>query len=116
MRKSNFVGAKSFRLNKAFFSLEQMLRDIYMIFMPHCSAKNAMKIWFGLQWDAPLKIFSDENRIKLILTNLIFNALKYTERGKVELKVFWEENQYKTGGRMRFKIRDTGRGMSEKEM
>jgi len=52
-------------------------------------------------------LYTDENRLKQILVNLIGNALKFTERGSVEVAAESSE------GSLRLKFKDTGSGMSE---
>jgi signal transduction histidine kinase len=49
-------------------------------------------------------------RFKQVITNLVGNAIKFTEKGEVELRVA------RVGNRLRISIRDTGIGMSPEEM
>jgi PAS domain S-box-containing protein len=53
----------------------------------------------------PQFIWTDEIRIKQILINLLSNALKFTDRGEIELKI------EKLNGGLRFSVRDTGIGI-----
>ena len=41
--------------------------------------------------DIPYLLYGDEIRLKQVLTNLLTNAVKYTEEGNVILKVDWKE-------------------------
>ena len=56
----------------------------------------------------------DPIRLKQILANLLGNAVKFTERGEVELKVVHEPLEEKRG-RLRISVRDTGIGISESQ-
>lgn len=54
-------------------------------------------------------VMGDENRLLQVLTNLIFNAIKFTEHGQIAVRV---ERQ---GDFVRFSIRDSGIGIAEKD-
>jgi signal transduction histidine kinase/CheY-like chemotaxis protein len=58
----------------------------------------------------PLKVRGDAGRLRQILTNLIGNAVKFTEKGSVSLQVSREEED---GERviLRFVVRDSGIGI-----
>jgi len=55
----------------------------------------------------PEKVWGDALRIRQILLNLLSNALKFTEQGRVELALM------RYGDRLRFRVSDTGPGMAE---
>ena len=56
-----------------------------------------------------INIFSDKRRVEQILLNLVNNALKFTEKGKVEVKVV------KKDGNIEVIIRDTGIGIKKED-
>jgi signal transduction histidine kinase len=56
--------------------------------------------------ETPLKVVSDERKIRQILTNLLSNAVKFTESGSVHVSV------RATDGEMEIDVRDTGIGIS----
>jgi len=65
----------------------------------------------GLEFDAriapdmPRYIVGDPTRLRQVLINLLVNAVKFTERGSVELRIATDD------GRIHFSVRDTGIGM-----
>ena len=71
----------------------------------------------GLQFDLQLgenlpgAIVGDATRLRQILVNLIGNAIKFTEKGRVELSVHCAERTAKKAV-MHFTVTDTGIGMS----
>jgi CheY-like chemotaxis protein/nitrogen-specific signal transduction histidine kinase/ABC-type amino acid transport substrate-binding protein len=77
-------------------------------------------IEFELQLDEniPSMLFGDELRIKQILNNLLSNAFKYTDSGKVLLSVTAEyEGQLDVPQvTIVFSVKDTGQGMTEEQV
>jgi len=65
---------------------------------------------FDTSGDIPRYIFGDDIRLKQILTNLCGNAVKFTGRGYVSLRVIALDET------ILFEIKDTGRGISKNEM
>lgn len=64
--------------------------------------------------DVPAQVRGDVQRLRQILTNLLFNAIKFTERGEVVLRVMREREE---AGRtwLRFSVTDTGIGISPEQ-
>ncbi|MDR2569057.1 MAG: GAF domain-containing protein, partial [Oscillospiraceae bacterium] len=62
----------------------------------------------------PSVLIGDELRLKQILNNLLSNAFKYTDAGKVTLSVSSAESDECTT--LVFDVRDTGYGMTEKQV
>ncbi|MCL2663699.1 MAG: ATP-binding protein [Oscillospiraceae bacterium] len=84
---------------------------------------NVMRIYgklieFELQVDEmlPDRLIGDEIRIKQILSNLLSNAFKYTDIGKVTLSFVSETRQAEEGVTLVLIVRDTGRGMTDKQL
>lgn len=61
--------------------------------------------------DAELPFRTDEFRLKQILSNLISNAIKFTEEGSVEIGLRMADQRT-----LEFFVKDTGIGMSREEM
>jgi len=65
--------------------------------------------------DAPRRVVGDPGRIRQVLTNLAGNALKFTEQGRVLIRVGWQplaDGQVE----IRFAVEDTGIGISEENL
>jgi len=58
----------------------------------------------------PLGVRGDDKRLRQILINLLGNAIKFTEKGGVTLKISYD------GKNMRFQIEDTGVGIALEEI
>lgn len=91
------------------YKTSAMLTDV--INMTYVKAKEkglSFDVFVGK--DIPRKLYGDEIRVKQILTNVLNNAVKYTEEGSVTLSV----NYDKLGGdkgRLRISVADTGMGI-----
>lgn len=56
------------------------------LFEPAATAKG-LKLALSIDADAPFSILTDRLRVERILTNLLGNALKFTERGQITLQI-----------------------------
>ena len=84
--------------------LARLCDDLASTFQPIAGQKR-LELAFHLADDAPTTIDTDPTRIQQILTNLIANALKFTEHGGVTVEVA------RAGERVTFAVRDTGIGI-----
>jgi signal transduction histidine kinase/ligand-binding sensor domain-containing protein/CheY-like chemotaxis protein len=68
---------------------------------------------YTLQSDLPDGVFTDETRLRQVLLNLLGNAVKFTEAGRVAFRV-WEiqPRPAPDRARVRFEVADTGAGMT----
>jgi signal transduction histidine kinase/CheY-like chemotaxis protein len=75
-------------------------------------------IVFDLQADEniPLTLSGDELRIKQILNNLLSNAFKYTNSGKVSLSITVEHGWNAAWVTLVFRVSDTGQGMTSEQL
>jgi signal transduction histidine kinase/CheY-like chemotaxis protein/PAS domain-containing protein len=75
-------------------------------------------IVFDLQLDEkiPMTLSGDELRIKQILNNLLSNAFKYTETGKVSLSITVEYGDDPAWVTLVFRVSDTGQGMTREQL
>ncbi|WP_232090645.1 ATP-binding protein [Billgrantia diversa] len=65
--------------------------------------------------DVPSLLRGDPLRIRQVLTNLIHNALKFTEQGEVIVRVMLEEQNSQGRALLRVSISDTGIGLTPQE-
>ncbi|TWI74207.1 PAS domain S-box-containing protein [Desulfobotulus alkaliphilus] len=93
------------------FDLEKLMEDFSSAMVTRAEEK-------GLGWqtaidpDVPRLLRGDPGRLRQILTNLAGNALKFTEKGEVQVRVALEDKDGH-GVRLRFEVEDTGMGIPE---
>ncbi len=75
---------------------------------PRAHAKN-IEIVAVAAADVPVSIRIDDLRLRQVLTNLVGNAIKFTERGGVRIDVTVQEGRERRF--LRFEVRDTGVGV-----
>ncbi|NJD21423.1 MAG: two-component sensor histidine kinase [Melioribacter sp.] len=91
-----------------YFNVHEFLEGIVHELKPVAEKKN---LELNLvEFNPTLQLFGDKQRLKQVMTNLIQNALKYTETGKVDVGVVEE------GSNGRIFVRDTGIGISPNEI
>jgi len=104
--------AEMLKIETSSFSLENLLSEIHSIFTLTAREK---KLDFVIRNTTPFpeKIHSDPFRLKQILLNLVGNAFKFTEKGKVEILVSWLGNSNQGLGQLKLDVNDTGKGISK---
>ena len=66
--------------------------------------------------DMPLEFCGDVLRIKQILNNILSNAFKYTNKGKIDFYVSVEDSDIPEIKNVIFRVKDTGQGMKEDQV
>jgi signal transduction histidine kinase len=74
---------------------------------------EAKKKKISLKWEKPKKplrkIFIDGNKIREVISNLVDNAIKYTQKGEIKIETQDQKDS------VLVKISDTGEGLSREE-
>ncbi len=92
------------------FSLEQMLRVTMKTLAVRAHQKN-LELLLHVASDVPDHLLGDPGRLRQVIVNLVGNAIKFTERGEIEVAVMCEANSREGQARLRFSVRDTGIGI-----
>nr|MCR4798572.1 response regulator [Lachnospiraceae bacterium] len=79
------------------------------------AAKKGLAFHVTADEHIPRLLFGDEIRIRQCVTNLLTNAVKYTESGSVELLITFEKKDEKSIY-LSFTVKDTGIGMKAEDM
>ncbi len=96
-------------INEEEYKFEELTTDIYNILSLRMEEKGlALKL--EIAEDIPSVLFGDVLRIKQIMLNVLINAVKYTQKGYVSLKIDWRQKQ--TGIiKLIIQVEDTGIGI-----
>lgn len=99
------IEAGKVRIQEESVSLESVLKDAIGPFL-NLAAQKQLDLEYHLDPGVPATVLSDSNRLKQILHNLISNAVKFTERGRVRVDI------YPDGKSVAFVVEDTGSGVA----
>ena len=108
------IEAGKITLEKRSMDLQQTIADVLLLVQPQLNAKS-LQVNSFVSPDLPSMLKGDALRLRQILTNLMANAVKFTERGEVTLKaeLVCEGNGLLT---VRFAVSDTGIGMRQDQV
>ena len=99
------------KLNPGKISVSKLLHDVTSLFQFQCQQKN-LDLKIEIDPDVPSHIFTDGNRLKQILINLIGNALKFTMNGSITVGVIQHPTEADS---LEFFVTDTGIGIKEED-
>lgn len=97
------------KIKKEFVSLDEFCKNITLIFKFRFSDQVKME-W--VKTDNPLTLYTDENRITQVISNLISNALKHTSEGVISFGYKLNDE----GTHVEFFVQDTGSGIAPEDI
>ncbi len=109
------IEAGKLELNYSSFNMRQFVEDLGLAFAGLAHRKN-IDIACYLPPQYSLLVEGDVARLRQILSNLIGNAIKFTQHGLVELRVDVLQRLADGTANIRFEVRDTGIGIHEKKL
>jgi len=101
------IEAGKLKLERVEFALRAAVEDTMELFAGRAQGKG-LELACVIEPDVPSIVCSDPIRLRQILTNLVGNAVKFTESGEVSLRVKALDEK-----RVRFEVIDSGIGISE---
>ena len=93
------------------FDLGELL-DKTLEIMALRAHEKGLELGLRIAAEAPTALVGDPTRLRQVLINLIGNAIKFTEKGEVIVRVE-SDPENSTVGALRFAVRDTGIGIPE---
>ncbi|WP_426344693.1 response regulator [Pseudoduganella sp. R-32] len=107
------IEAGKVQLNTTRFELDAVLHAVSTIMSVNAGEKE-LELAIGVEPDVPRMLLGDPLRLQQVLVNLTSNAIKFTARGEVSLKVECAECDEQRSV-MRFIVCDTGIGISAEQ-
>ncbi len=108
------IEANKLELTFANFNLEEMVSSIVNSYGPQAESKN-ISLTHNITENSPRDFYGDEKKILQILNNLVSNAIKFTNKGKVEViadcEIINREN-----ATIKFIVKDTGIGVKKEDI
>ena len=92
-------------------NLKQLLRELEAM-MSLKMAEKGLQFKMSLSSDLPDHIIIDSDKLRQVLTNLLTNAVKFTENGFVSLKASVDRLDRAGRTRLFFEVKDSGPGIS----
>ncbi len=101
----SMIESGEMRMSFRYFKINELINQVIQENKIIAEEKNLELVYIPARDD--LEVFGDKDKLRQVLINLILNAVKYTEKGRIEVTVE-EENKV-----ARIAIRDTGIGIPE---
>lgn len=102
--------ANKLQLETTSFNLREVCDSIIML-MERPAENKGLRLNLQIDNSVRLPVRGDPVRLRQVLTNLVSNAIKFTERGSVTLHIS-KKSETRTQHELRIEVRDTGIGIS----
>ena len=97
------------------FSIRDLMNRFYHL-MSHRAKDKSIELEFDTDSKVPETLLGDENRLLQILTNLVINAIKFTDHGKITVEIKSVEQAENENVKLMFKVTDSGIGIPKDEL
>jgi two-component system, NarL family, sensor histidine kinase BarA len=105
------IEAGKLSLDRVPLHLHDLIEEVQTMLAPLAQEKSLEQAAI-IYSDVPLQLLGDPLRIRQVLTNLVNNAIKFTERGSVVVRAMLEE-QRDHMATIKIAVTDTGNGITE---
>jgi len=102
-------------LQPTIFTIDDLVGGLLRVLEVRAKQKG-IHLNYQIDEDAPKYIEADRGRLGQVLTNLVGNAIKFTDQGGVDVEVSAERVEGKNATRWTFAVRDTGIGIDASKL
>ncbi|GAB2562407.1 hypothetical protein GCM10027066_02250 [Dyella jejuensis] len=97
------------------FELRPLIEQTALLYAPTAQRKG-LKLYYSMESGLPAAFVADVHRIRQVLNNLVSNAVKFTESGRIILRVKQLPEFASSGAmRLRFEVIDSGIGITQEQ-
>ena len=104
-------------ISEGMYELSSLINDVNNLISFRARDKG-LEYHVDVDENIPDGLYGDKVRVRQIITNLLTNAVKYTDRGSVRLKICTAEKSFRAGDTVMLKIsvKDTGIGIQKEDI
>jgi two-component system, sensor histidine kinase and response regulator len=107
------IEARKLQVERIEFRLRELLQDVLKI-LSFRSSPSILQLSCDVRADTPNSLMGDPNRLRQVLINLVGNAIKFTDKGQVIVRVR-PESLDDGKALLVFSVSDTGIGIPEEK-
>ncbi len=104
------IEARELRLNQNVFQLNNLGENLINLFATQAEEKG-LKFAIEIASNVPKNLVGDDFRLQQVLSNLISNAIKFTDSGKVLVNIDCDSDAVKSPVKLNFSVTDSGIGI-----
>lgn len=108
------IEAGKLELSPSKIDLAELANDTVKLIKPMANEKG-LELLVSLPENLPNYFFADSTRLKQVLINLLSNAAKFTQKGKIELRIDMLDLPIEDQVQLEFAVIDTGIGISKEK-
>ena len=111
------IEAGKMEIAEARYELSSLINDINNLISFRAKAKG-LEFTTDVDGNIPDGLYGDKVRVRQIITNLLTNAVKYTEQGNVRLGIHADRDSFREGDTitLRITVEDTGIGIRQDDI
>jgi signal transduction histidine kinase/DNA-binding response OmpR family regulator len=106
------IEAGEMALEETPFNLEASMKNVLNL-LSSIAFKKGLAAHYEYAGDAPVSVVGDQTRISQIVTNLVGNAIKFTDKGHIVLSVTAEGKKEQDTNLFHISVKDTGIGIPQ---
>lgn len=107
------IEANKMEISNTKYNIKTESENLYKLIKPRIGEKT-IEFVMNIAPDVPTTLYGDKGKVKEIMTNLLTNAVKYTEQGEINLEISCiNKNDNST---IIISVEDTGRGIKPEKI